>query len=386
VPYWPPGVPLYLVPFLAMGASPAMLRCSILLFWLLACWSLFRILKALGLAEKAWIVLLFFSILPDTVQMALEPMTQMPAAALLLTALCAALIGIQSGRWREYLLLGLGLGVTALTRPSTLPLLAFLPALCAVISKRFAPAIMSLLLGLAVFGGWVVHVHSMTGAWITNTANARNFYYGNNPWTPDYRTWYFGSHAKEGSDEIESFPEFKATMTAVDELPPLKQGAVFQHLAASYIESHPGRFAYRTFNRVRCYFGFDTFTGAALSHLQYGPVPWSQLALLTEAIVYFLFAGGSIFWIVAAPRSFWKGWESWMLLLTMLLYAAPYWVSMSHPTYHFPLLLPLGVLGTLAWTQFDRTHPIPRRAWIGLAVLFLVQVEWAMWGVIGTAL
>jgi hypothetical protein len=93
-------------------------------------------------------------------------------------------------------------------------------------------------------------------------------------------------------------------------------------------------------------------------------------------LFYLLIGGPAIFWIAQAPRSFWRDPANWILLGTIALYAAPYWISMSHPTYHFPILLPLAVLGVIAAkaSAQETTHSI--RGWIALVVLALVQVEW----------
>ncbi|GAC1650144.1 MAG: hypothetical protein NVS9B15_09600 [Acidobacteriaceae bacterium] len=229
VPYWPPGVALYLAPFVAVGAGPTALRASVLVCWIIACFAFYRLMKALGVADKAWLVLLIFSCLPDAVQMSIEPMTQMPTTALLLVALSATVMAMRGVVMQEYLLVGTSLGLTALTRPSSIPLLILIPTVLAIVSRRLIPAVSAALLGFAIVGCWVGHVHTKTGHWLINTANASNLYYGNNPWTPVYRTWYFGSHAKPGSVEIEHFPEYKSVLEGIGRLPPLERPAAFRN-------------------------------------------------------------------------------------------------------------------------------------------------------------
>ena len=225
-------------------------------------------------------------------------------------------------------------------------------------------------------GCWMYHTHALTGRWIINTANGVNIYNGNNPWTPPYRTWYFGSHAKPGSEEIKNYPEYGQVLLQVDSLPALDQSAEFQRLALNNIREHPGQFLYRTANRIRCFFGFDTFTSAALSGKTWMGVRIFPAVLLCEMLIYLLIAGPAVFWIAGAPGCFWREAVNWILLGTIVVYGAPYWISMSHPTYHFPILLPLAVLGVIAWKTGDwESRPTPR-AWIAVAVLGLVQVEW----------
>jgi hypothetical protein len=376
IPYWPPGISLYLVPFVAAGASEVVLRASILIFWLIACWGLYRLMRVTGTQGAAWLVLLVFSLLPDSIQMSIEPMTQMPMAALIIVMLSSAVRAIRSTGTAEYLLLGCSLGALSLIRPSAAPLIVLVPLGCAVASRRYIPAIVSAMLGMSLVGCWMYHTHASTGRWIINTANGVNIYDGNNPWTPPYRTWYFGSHAKPGSEEIKNYPEYGQILLRVNSLPALDRSAEYQRLALNNIREHPGQFLYRTANRIRCFFGFDTFTSAALSGKTWMGVHIFPAVLLCEMLIYLLIVGPAIFWIAVAPGCFWREAANWILLGTIVVYGAPYWISMSHPTYHFPILLPLAVLGVIAWKTEDwKGTPTPR-AWIAVAVLGLVQVEW----------
>ena len=50
---------------------------------------------------------------------------------------------------------------------------------------------------------------------------------------------------------------------------------------------------------------------------------------------------------------------------------------MSHPTYHFPVIAPLALLGVMARTRVRSTGTGVRwRGWAALVVLALIQVEW----------
>ena len=383
VPYWPPGVPLFLEPFVAAGASDVLLRASILIFWLITCWGLYRLMRATETQGAAWLVLLIFSLLPDSIQMSIEPMTQMPMAALLIVMLSSAVKAVRGAPPAEYLLLGGSLGIMSLVRPSAAPLIILVPLACALASRRYVPALASAVLAMSLIVCWMGHVHAFTGRWIVNTANGVNIYNGNNPWTPAYRTWYFGSHAKPGSAESLNFPEFEQVLRDVYSLPVLDQSAEFQRLAVSYIRQHPAMFVYRTTNRIRCFFGFDTFTSAALSGKTWMGLRIFPIVLLFEMLVYLLIVGTAVFWIAQAPRRFWRDPATWILLGTIVIYGAPYWISMSHPTYHFPILLPLAVLGVIAWRASDHESPRSLRGWIALAVLALVQAEW-VWQMAGS--
>ena len=375
LPYWPPGLPLFLAPFLAAGFGDAALRAAMLGWWLLFCWGTWRLVVDLGVKRIGWLVLLVFAIAPAEIHFSMEPMTQMPAAALLLIALSAALRCARGAGWGETLLLGGSLGYLSLVRPSVLPLLVVLPALVFLRRRRLAGPVAAMLLGGVMIFGWMARVHQLSGVWTVNTSNGVNLYYGNNPWTPMYRTWYFGSHAKPGSEEILEFPEYAAILERVSALPAAKRSAEYQRLAVSYVTHNPGDFVMRTLNRVRCFWGFDTFTAANLRSVQGWMHRLFAPVLALDAVCFLAIAGFAVYWMACAPGGFWLQWDTWLLGGTVVLYSLPYWVTMSHPTYHFPVMAPLALLGVKAR---DASAGAPRRwaGWVGLAVLALVQLEW----------
>jgi hypothetical protein len=372
VPYWPAGLPLFLEPFVAAGASSGALRVAMLVFWLLAVWGLYRLAKATGTFWAAGVILLVFGLSPGAVQLSLEPLTQLPVAALLLVALSATVRCCQGAGWGEYLLLGASLGYMGLIRPSALALF-LLVAFPVAIARKLPQAAVALLMGVLLVGGWLVEAHALCGHWVMNTANAQNFWDGNNPWTPMYRTWYFGSHAKLGSEEIDAFPEYKQILTEAAALPVLEQPARFAALSKQYVEQHPGAFVERTANRVRCYWGFDTFTSETLRHAR-PRLFWPSLGL--EFGCYMLLMAPAVFWIAAAGGLFWRDWRVWAMLGAVVVYAAPYWLSMSHPTYHFPVVVPVAVLGAIAWQSGGARSSW--RGWLGVGVLVAIQVEWVL--------
>lgn len=377
VPYWPPGLPLFLTPFAALGATDAVLRTTMLAFWLLAVWGIVRLGRDFGVERYVWLPLLFFGVLPVAVHQSIEPQTQMPIAALVLLALSAAIrLSRGPSLWADGLLLGVAGGSMVLVRPSSALLLVLFFAVALVRVRPRLPVLVSMLMAGVLICGWMAYAHGMCGRYLVNTANAANLWYGNNPSTPMYRTWFFGSHAKLGTDEIHAYPAFESTLAQVSALSPLDQPAVFSHLATDYIEHHPGTFVLRSANRVRCFFGFDVFTALNLRRTHPGlfaPV------LLLEATLYLAMMLPAVFWLAAAPRAFWRQIAVSMTMAAVVLYALPYWLSMSHPTYHFPVLVPLAILGLAAWHTGgtpDRSRRL--RGWIAVAALLAVQVEWVL--------
>jgi hypothetical protein len=373
VPYWPPGMSLFLAPLIAAGAGTAVLRASMLLWWVVFCFGFARLAGDLAVPRRLWLAALaIFGITPALVHFSIEPMTPMPAAVLLLWALSATVRCTKGAGWGEALLLGFTLGYLSLVRPSALPLAIVLPAI--VIWRRRSVAIAAIVLAVAgvMLFAWMARVHEMSGRWTLNNSNGANAYYGNNPWTPLYRTWYFGSHAKLRSDEIQQYPEYERIVRGTTLLPIVDRSKAFENLAKDYVLHHPGAFLLRTANRVRCFWGFDIFTAANLRSSTSGK-PWFPVAFVLDAACYLIIAACAFFWIAAASGSLWRRWEAWLLAGAIVLYALPYWVTMSHPTYHFPVLAPLALLGLLAKKQGIISRA---RGWTAVAGLAIIQVEW----------
>jgi hypothetical protein len=378
VPYWPPGLPLYLIPFLATGLGDVALRASMLLWWILFCWALVRLGRDLGLKDRAILLILaIFSITPAHIHFSVEPMTQMPSVALLLLAVSATVRCWMGSGWREAALLGGAIGGLALVRPSALLPLIALPALAYFGRRRLREPVIAVALGGILILAWMAKVHQLSGQWKINNSNGVNLYYGNNPWTPLYRTWYFGSHAKPESEEIHRFPDYEKVVKTILDLPRTERGEAFQKQAVDHILHRPDLFLLRSVNRMRCFWGFDIFTAAHLREARPSARRWFPVVLALDAACYLAVAGFAFFWIAAAPGEFWRRWKTWLLAGVVLFYAFPYWVSMSHPTYHFPVMAPLALLGVLAY-QVVRSSGAGNRArgWAALAVLASIQLEW----------
>ena len=388
IPYWSPGLPMYLMPLVAAGASNLVLRASMLLFWLILCWAIVRLCRSAGVANFAWMILLVFAIMPDSIQLSIEVQTEQVVAALLLLAVSAAMRCAQGAGLGEYALLGCSAGAMALVRPSAVPVVFLLPLGALLIARgkawprRLAGPVLAMALGGALIFGWVMRAHQLCGAWIINTSNAVNLYYGNNPWTPMYRTWYFGSHAKLDDPAILDFPEYREIIQQAYSLPGgltgLEANKYFQKLAVAEIVHHPARFVERDLNRVRCYFGFDDFTAANMHAFGGTAAQLFPVALVLEALAYLAIAAPAFFFLAVVPAGFWRRGEVWLLLGTFLVYAGPYWLSKSHPTYHFPVLALMAVLGAMAWTDTQGRRVTKWHGWAALAVLAAIQVEWVI--------
>ena len=378
LPYWPPGLPLYLAPILAAGGGDAWLRASMLIWWLLFCTAFVRLAGDLGVKQKLTLLLLaIFCVAPAWVHFSIEPLTQMPSAALLLVALSAALRCSRGAGWIEALWMGGSLGGLSLVRPSALPVLLVLPGLVYLRRREMQRPLWAAALGCVMIFAWMAKVHQLSGQWTINNSNGMNLYFGNNPWTPLYRTWYFGSHAKPRTEEISQFPEYQQVLERVGSLPEGERSAEYKRLAEQDVLHRPDLFLLRTVNRVRCFWGFDIFTAANLRSAGDSAARWFLPVFLLDGACYLVIAGFAFYWIAVAPGAFWRRAEVWLLAGAIVLYALPYWVSMSHPSYHFPVIAPLALLGLIAHDEVRLLKTrAPWRGWVALAGLALIQVEW----------
>ncbi len=338
VPFWPPGLPLYLAAVAStFGASELAARLAMLPFYLALCWALYRMtLHLTGEPACGNLALLPLAFAPGMICASVEPVTEMPSAMLLTLAACI-LLGVKRGKagsapWA----LGAVIGCMTLLRPASLILLSFAPFYLAWRAKSRLAGTAVCLIPLAMVAAWVGYVHGGTGQWVAiNTANAKNFYYGNNPQTPLYRTWWMGSHHQPG--------EAAGTSETPEEL------ARYSSIAREYVVHRPGLFLLRTFNRVCVFFALNTYAGAYAIE-EYGfPKMLGLTMVAIDAALYFLVAIGSILYLATLPT--WKGLDSgWndgagksglvqacLLLALCLLYASPYFVAFSHPRYRFPM-------------------------------------------------
>ena len=383
VPYWPPGLPLYLAVFSTLfGGSELVVRLAMLPLYLVLCFALYKTAGSLT-SEPACgnLALLPLAFMPGMICASVETVTETPAAALMVLVVCS-LVGIKKGKagWAP-LVLGVAVGCLALLRPASLILLLIVPVYLAWRSRSLLAGLAVCLISALMVMAWIGYVYSGTGQLVMiNTANARNFYLGNNPQTPIYRTWWMGSHHEPGAAPAEA------------DLPELQK----QHSldAQDYIKRHSGLFLVRTFNRVCVFFAFDTYAGAYVIE-DYGFPRLLGLSIVAlDSAIYLMLAIGSILFLATLPGRKDGATEfsdatihASLLLGLALLYACPYFIAFSHPRYHFPLE-PLLMAASAAFAlPFIKGAPqtalvrlrARRFAVATILVLFLaIQIEFAV--------
>jgi 4-amino-4-deoxy-L-arabinose transferase-like glycosyltransferase len=335
VPYWPPGLPLYLAAVhKLLGPATIAARLAMLVFYLCTSFFVYRTAALMTASRAAGnVALAFLAVSPASIHSSVEPLTQLPAA-MLLTIIAYCLIRLEFEQsMATMILLAFSTAFLALVRPSSLLLLSVLPLYLLWRTRKWVPALAVILIPFVVVGAWIGYVYVRTGQFVKiNTANSVNFYLGNNPYTPIYRTWWLGSHHSPPEAPI----AFVQQRARIMELDATAQEAEFSRLAQEHIREHPGLFLLRSLNRICTYFAFDTLTGAYLIG-NYGiPKPLGFVTIAVDAFIYILIAIGSILYFTV-PRYKEASTAAFLLLGVVLLYALPYFFAFSHPSYHYPI-------------------------------------------------
>ena len=391
-PYYPPGPSFALLPAIALfGTSPLAARLASVAIWVVACFALRGAARALSGERAANLAVTVFALYPPAIWQSVDPVSHVPAAACLVWVawLAPALVA----RPRVGAAVGLGLATAALCliRPSALPFLAGVPLYLWARGAGARIAAIALLAGLLPVGAWLGEARAMTGRFVPiNSANALNFFFGNNPWTPLYKTWWFGSH---DAGDVDVPPEFSALLERIKAEPPAERERLYRAEAMAHIRARPDLFALRTANRVRVFFAFDSATAGWLRKLELAPLPLALAVMGVEATFYLAILAAAILTAAAPPPDPRAREALAFAAAASLLYAAPYFVAFSHPTYHFQLVV-VGMAVAAAFAEriasepaggplaLLRASPGRRRAvWLALLAVAFIQVEWVVMNV-----
>lgn len=368
LPEWPPALPYYLSVFgLLFGQSLWTWVFAMLLLYLFFNW-VWKNTAALFL-DKKWVNLgmLVFVLMPAFVHYSVAPLSQLPLAIIILALVY--LLHKNGLAWQMGFLLSLGV----LFRSGTLSLiplfLIYFP-----VKKRSHDLVPFLLSFLFLIGIWQYKSWQMTErfVWI-NDFNTYNLYVGNNPWTPDYKTWWLGSH-----DERRN-PEFQAYYQEIDSLRSLDirvQSEAFASLALGHIQKEWPLFLLRGSNKFRAFFAFDTYTGARLYAKNR---PLGLIAILIDGGIYVLFGCLAILSLVKKKPSVFEADLLYLMLGIIFFYAIPYVLAFAHPTYHFPHI-PLFVLFALKGIEEAGIKELSQKSKLShtfvLSLFLFIQLEW----------
>jgi len=382
-PEWPPGLPLYLsLAHRLFGDQEIVARAAMVPLYLGMCALVQALGRRLAGPVTASLALGIFALAPIFVWTSVTPLTQMLSATAALGAVYAVERSCE-GAPRAAGLLGIALAMLLLTRPSNLLLVLALLLYLAWRRRRWqALAIPVVVMTLGV-GAWTLRAREMTGRVVfINDANAQNLFYGNNPWTPSYRTWWFGSH--KSAAEVPA--GYAVALARIHQRPVGERDQLYTLQAIQHIRERPDLFVVRTAARIRTFLAFDTFTCAQLTQGHRG---LAAAALALDAICFVALSILAILFPVAAraglpaERRPLVG----LLLLASVAYALPYFIAFSHPTLHFTAVPLLGLLGAAtgerllegggpAWEALSLRHR--RMLGAALVVFLAIQIEWTI--------
>jgi len=391
VPWFPPGLPYYIsLWFSLFGISEFVSRISIIVLYAMTAGVLYLLTLKLSNRRAANIAVCIITLLPQFVLQSVDPLSQLPTALCLLSMVYLSVLLIEA-RSKTIVrfavpVIGLVLGWAVLVRPSCLVLTLVVPLYLLYRTKRIWIGLLPFLIAVAILSAWLYKADKMLGRFIAiNEANTANFFFGNNPYTPLYKTWWFGSH---GSDTTLVPGGFTAMYDSVTSLPPKERDAAFRKIVLRHIGARPDLFVMRTASRIRTYFAFDYSTGSSLRGFYSFSTPMSLLAIAVDTLFYFLTTALVILFFATRKNYNITSNQMVLVLGIMICYSFPYWLSFSHPNYRFPIVPFLAVLAGIAADDLLRSGkasllqvlhlpPKHRRILIAVLVLFCyIQIEW----------
>jgi len=392
-PYFPPGLPYYLsIWYFFFGSNEFIGRLSMILIYILVATTLYLVAEKLASRRAANLSVLMISFYPAFILQSIEPLTQLPAA-LCLVALVYLLLDVPLSspafmQWLRPIIIGILLAFVTLIRPSCLLLVIAVPIFGGIRSRMFWPSVTAFLVAAIIISVWLHKAHDMTGRFVMiNDANALNFFFGNNPYTPIYKTWWFGSHS---AGDVDVPSDYTAMYQSIRSLPPAERDAKLRQIAIDHITSRPDLFLLRTINRIRVFFAFDSATGSSLREAYSFNTAASLTVIAIDAIAYFTIMLLAIFFMFIYRGSGFSSEHFFLLLGMILIYSMPYWISFSHPAYHTPIVPILAVLAGIAGDELMKAQKrsLVATFWFPkskryallacLAVFLLIQTEWVL--------
>jgi 4-amino-4-deoxy-L-arabinose transferase-like glycosyltransferase len=390
--YWPPGNPIVLAfSYAVLGHESTSARVVTLLAGTISAVVAALVAKRLFQDRRAAIATGFLAALyMPSVMLSAQPYSQHVAGLSLLLVAYWGLRAFSEGRLDLHAGAGFAYGLGCLTRPS---MLSVLPVLALLAAKHVLDAndharkpSRRAALGLAIFavaagtciGSIMAHNHAHQAGMVISTNNERNFFLGNNPYTPNYKTSQFAQRAFADLDtEVQQYLKHFYQQ-------PNPRDAMMSE-ALRFIRERPMITLYRTWNRATSFWGFDYLSSRLIqAHTRVDHVGLLGL-LAVEAGSYLLVMALALIGLCCFAAQMSRIWLLWLLSL-VLAYEVPYMTAFSGGTFHFPvmgLILPFagGALAEIlsrggrsrVWARLRAS----RLVWCALAVLFLIQIEYA---------
>jgi len=311
-----------------------------------------------------------------------------------LCVLAVAYFGVRALKDKKniyFLVAGLFLGLGILTRPSMMalvPVLFFIIIVSSIFSKdpldnldvkRLVFSFVIFVTGVLVMVVPVLqHNHEAGAGWTVSTNNERNFFIGNNKYTPNYKTWHFAS--RPDLDDLDA--EVREYFLSLYEKTNTRDA--FKEEAINYIIENPGVTIIRTLNRARAFWGFDYVMSREIQkYYDLGSLDLIPLVLI-ESGAYFIV----MVLVLVGLCCYWKNINNrfgWWLLLLVLAYEAPYVLAFSNGFYHYPvipLLMPFAGLAIRYRLAHYRASglagviPNNKIFLVAFVVFVLIQIEY----------
>jgi 4-amino-4-deoxy-L-arabinose transferase-like glycosyltransferase len=385
--YWPPGQSYFLAAVFAvvgdsgMAAKAANITVDVVAVVLATLLGGRLLTDSRAVRITGWMLALF----PSTILMSGQPYSLSLTMVCLLGATLLLLGSNESSRWPYFTLAGALSGFAVLTRPSTLSAIIGLAVVAAIVARRLSKTgdrVRLRALGLgsvafiaaaaAVVAPAVYHNAVHDAGWTVSTANEQNFWLGNNPYTPTYKTWELGSQpATDFSPEVQRY-----LARFGDGPPTLAERHAMLEEAGRFVVHHPAITALRTFNRAQAFWGFD-YTPSNDVKEAYGLTRLRELPLTAIEAGGWIIVGLLALVGITAARHLIRLGVALFILAIVVAYALAYIVAYSAGHWHEPILgfvVPFAGAGA-AWvtaTPNALGKLVRNRAFLLLALLFVI--------------
>lgn len=385
--YWPPGTSYYLAGwFTVFGPSIMVARVAMIVLSSLQTAIVCALTyQATGKVRVAALSAWLWALYPPSVLLVFQPYSQHLAAFALAAVAWSGLNWFRTQSWGWLVTLGVFLGIGCLTRPSLMSVVLLTACTTFVVAiaryglnrKTIGTGLLQAMLVCGTAGAvltpTILHNARTGGGYSLSTNNERNFFLGNNPYTPWYKTSHF---AQRHLDELPA--DARSYLLSYYDRPNAR--TAMKAAAVQHIASRPDLALLRTLNRARAFWGFD-YLGSRVIQATIQPHRIaSLLVLVAEAGGYCLVMVCALLALARFQGQMNRTIIAWYLALACA-YAGPYCLAFSSGTYHFPvmgLMIPLAAVGLDSvlggrWRQAISSA----RAWTVLLIFVAMQVEYA---------
>jgi 4-amino-4-deoxy-L-arabinose transferase-like glycosyltransferase len=392
--YWPPGTSYLLaIGYWLFGVHVWVARTLMILVSALSVVTTTMLARLLlrrwqAAALAGWALALY----PAMWMVAAEPYAQDLTLLTLTAAILFAVRAWDYGRPLDYVLLGLSLGIASLARPSTLSVAVALGVIAVFAThprrhrraefgggRVLAGALLSAVVMVATLTPALIHNRDHHQGYTVAINSEVNLWYGNNPYTPNYKTWDLGQRSASSFGPVAQ--RYLDRFTHPGPITRAERSAYLQE-ALRFVYHHPAVTVLRTTNRVRAFWGFDYTMSSEFRNDWHKSAAVEALGLVFEAGGYAVLVLLVIIGLGFA-RDLLRPGALTLLIVVIAAFELPYALDYAAGRWHYPIL---GLLAVVAgagayWLVItpDRWRRLRRSwaFWAALAVVLVVQLEYA---------